>query len=215
MAIGNGRHVCGLLAIADTVRPGAAEALRSLREGGIEHLVMLTGDNWTTAMGIAREAGIDEVPAELLPKDKVSVVEKLVEKYGVVAMIGDGVYDAPAMAFASFGIAMGAAGSDAAIETADVALMTDDLRKLPWLIGHSKRTRRVIRHNIVFSLGVKAAFVVLTFGGFATLWGAIAADVGASLLVVANALRLLRPGMEAMPSGERTKQAIDGMVAGS
>jgi Cd2+/Zn2+-exporting ATPase len=195
VAIGNNRHVCGLLAIADTVRPAAARMLRALRASGIEHVVMLTGDNRATAQAIARELGIDEVQAELLPEDKVQAIERLVDKYGEVAMVGDGVNDAPSMARASFGIAMGAAGSDAAIETADIALMTDDLEKLPWLISHSRRTLIIIRQNIVFALGVKAAFVVLTFAGFATLWGAIAADVGASLLVVSNALRLLRPGL--------------------
>jgi len=193
VAIGNDRHVCGLLAIADTVRPGAAETLSALRSSGIDHLVMLTGDNQATADAIASAVGIDEVHAELLPDDKVAAVERLVETYGEVAMVGDGVNDAPAMACASFGIAMGVAGSDAAIETADIALMTDDLGKLPWLVSHSRRTSRIIRQNIVFALGVKAVFVVLTFAGFATLWGAIAADVGASLLVVTNALRLLRP----------------------
>lgn len=214
VAIGNDRHVCGLLALADTMRPGAAETLQLLRKAGIEHLVMLTGDNRTTAEAIARAAGIDEVHAELLPEDKVAVVERLVEKYGIVAMVGDGVNDAPAMARASFGIAMGAAGSDAAIETADIALMTDDLAKLPWLLGHSKHTLAIIRQNIVFSLGVKAAFVVLTFAGFATLWGAIAADVGASLLVVTNALRLLRPGIGPRTGSEDTKLAIEAMVVG-
>lgn len=190
--VGNDRHVCGLLAIADTVRPDAAQALRQLRAAGIEHLVMLTGDNRTTADAIARSVGIDEVHAELLPEHKVEVVEQLVEKYGRVAMVGDGVNDAPAMARAHCGIAMGAAGSDAAIETADIALMTDDLDRLPWLRRHARRTVGVIRANIAFSLGIKALFVVLTFTGFATLWGAIAADLGATLLVVLNALRLLR-----------------------
>ncbi len=194
VVIGNANHVCGLIAVADTVRPAAREVIGALRQRGVAHLVMLTGDNQATARAIAAEVGIDEVRAELLPEDKVAAVEELVSKYGTVAMVGDGVNDAPAMARASFGIAMGAMGSDAAIETADIALMTDDLRKLSWLIGHSRRTLAVIRQNITFSLGVKAVFVILTFAGYATLWGAIAADVGASLLVVANALRLLRPG---------------------
>ena len=192
IVIGNERHVCGLIAAADTVRPEAAEFITALRAAGIAHVVMLTGDNAATATAIARRVGIDEVRAELLPEDKVAAVAALVTQYGTVAMVGDGVNDAPAMARASFGIAMGAIGTDAAIETADIALMTDDLAKLPWLIRHSRRTLRIIRENISFALGVKAIFVVLTFVGYATLWGAIAADVGASLLVVANALRLLR-----------------------
>ena len=192
VVIGNERQVCGLIAVADTVRPEAASVIGDLRARGVEHLIMLTGDNRATAEAIAREVGIDEVHAELLPEDKVRAVEELVSKYGIVAMVGDGVNDAPAMARASFGIAMGAAGSDAAIETADIALMTDDLAKLPWLVEHSRRTLAIIRQNIAFSLGIKALFVALTFAGYATLWGAIAADVGASLLVVMNALRLLR-----------------------
>ena len=192
VVIGNATHVCGLIALADKVRPTARGVISALRQSGIEHLIMLTGDNQATANAIAAEVGIDEVRAELLPEDKVAAVAELVEKYETVAMIGDGVNDAPAMARASFGIAMGAMGSDAAIETADIALMTDDLDKLPWLVGHSKRTLAIIRQNIVFSLGVKVVFVVLTFAGFASLWGAIAADVGASLLVVSNAMRLLR-----------------------
>ena len=192
VVIGNERRVCGLIAVADTVRPEAARVIGDLRATGVKHLIMLTGDNRVTAEAIARQVGIDEVHAELLPEDKVRAVEELVSKYGTVAMVGDGVNDAPAMARASFGIAMGAAGSDAAIETADIALMADDLAKLPWLIEHSRRTLAIIRQNIAFSLAVKALFVALTFAGYATLWGAIAADVGASLLVVMNALRLLR-----------------------
>ncbi len=193
VVVGNEKHVCGFITLADTLRPTAADTLLQLRDTGIEHLVMLTGDNQGTADVIAREVGIDEVHAELLPADKVAAVESLVEKYHQVAMIGDGVNDAPALARATLGIAMGAAGSDAAIETADIALMSDDLTKLPWLINHSRRTLNIIRQNILFSLAVKALFVVLTFAGFASLWAAIAADMGASLLVIFNGLRLLRP----------------------
>lgn len=192
VVIGNEAHVCGLVAIADTIRPETSVALRALRDAGIGHLVMLTGDNRATAESIGREAGIDEIQADLLPADKVSAIEALVARHGIVAMVGDGVNDAPAMASASLGIAMGAAGSDAAIEAADIALMGDDLSKLPWLVAHSRRTLSIIRQNIGFSLAVKVAFALLTFVGLASLWGAIAADMGASLLVVANGLRLLR-----------------------
>lgn len=191
IVVGNDRHVCGLIAVADTIRPEARTIIRELHAAGISHVVMLTGDNRVTAEAIAREVGIDEVHAELLPEDKVRKIEELVMRYGTVAMVGDGVNDAPALARANLGIAMGAIGSDAAIETADIALMTDDVSKLPWLVRHAKRTLAIIRQNITFSLGVKAVFVVLTFAGMASLWGAIAADTGASLLVVANALRLL------------------------
>lgn len=192
IVIGNARHVCGLIAVADTIRPQARKVVAQLHASGVKHVVMLTGDNRVTAQAIAREVGIDEVHAELLPEDKLAKIESLVARFGTVAMVGDGVNDAPALARANLGIAMGAIGSDAAIETADIALMTDDISKLPWLVNHAKRTLAVIRQNIVFSLGVKAVFLALTFAGMASLWGAIAADVGASLLVVANALRLLR-----------------------
>lgn len=192
VVVGNEEHVCGFITLADAIRKETRDAIRQLHEAGVEHLVMLTGDNEGTARAIAKEAGIDEVHAELLPEDKVAAVERLVDKYGYVAMIGDGVNDAPALARASLGLAMGAAGSDAAIETADIALMSDDLSKLPWLIHHSHRTLKIIRQNIVFSLALKVLFVILTFAGFASLWAAIAADMGASLLVIANGLRLLR-----------------------
>lgn len=191
VVVGNDEHVCGFITLADAIREETRDAIRQLHQAGVEHLVMLTGDNEGTARAIAREAGIDEVHAELLPEDKVAAVERLVKQYEHVAMIGDGVNDAPALARASLGLAMGAAGSDAAIETADIALMSDDLSKLPWLIHHSRRTLNIIRQNIVFSLTVKAMFAVLTFGGFASLWAAIAADMGASLLVIGNGLRLL------------------------
>lgn len=192
VVVGNDEHVCGFITLADVIREETRAAIRQLHEAGVEQLVMLTGDNEGTAKAIAKEAGIDEVHAELLPEDKVVAVERLVKQYEHVAMIGDGVNDAPALARASLGLAMGAAGSDAAIETADIALMSDDLSKLPWLIHHSRRTLSIIRQNIAFSLAVKALFVVLTFAGFASLWAAIAADMGASLLVIGNGLRLLK-----------------------
>jgi len=152
---------------------------------------MLTGDNEGTARAVAEAVGIDEFRAELLPEDKVAAVEELVEKYERVAMVGDGINDAPAMARATVAIAMGAAGSDAAIETADIALMSDDLSRIPWLIKHSRRVLRTIKSNIWFALGTKAVFLALALLGLATLWMAIAADMGASLLVIANSLRLL------------------------
>ncbi|MBL9081737.1 MAG: cation-translocating P-type ATPase [Planctomycetales bacterium] len=192
VVVGNSDHVCGFLVLADTVRPAAVQTLKALRDVGIEHLIMLSGDNTPTAQAIAREVGVDEVHAELLPSDKVTAMEKLVERYGKVAMIGDGINDAPALGRATVGIAMGGIGSDAAIETADIALMGDDISQLPWLIMHSRRTLTIIRQNIFFSLGLKAAFVVLALLGHASLWAAIAADTGASLLVILNALRCLR-----------------------
>lgn len=195
VAVGDQNSVWGLIAIADAVRPEAKLVVAALHAAGVERVVMLTGDNRATAEVIARETGVDEVMAELLPEDKVAAIERLVGQFhkagSAVAMIGDGVNDAPAMARADLGIAMGAIGSDAAIETADVALMSDDLSKLPWLIQHSKATLAIIRQNIGFSLAVKLLFTGLTVAGFASLWGAIAADVGASLLVVLNGLRLL------------------------
>ncbi len=192
IAIGNDQHVCGLIAVADQPRPQIKSVLQSLKQQKIKHLAMLTGDNQITAENIAKACGIDEVHAELLPADKVDVISQMVEQYGNVAMIGDGINDAPALGRANLGIAMGVMGSDAAIETADIALMGDDLSKLPWLINHSKRTLRIIRQNIVFALTLKAIVAVLAFAGLATLWEAIAADTGASLLVVANGLRLLK-----------------------
>jgi Cd2+/Zn2+-exporting ATPase len=189
--MGTTDHVCGFVTLADTVRPESKQAIRELKALGIEHIVMLTGDNAATAQRIADEVGIAAVQSELLPVDKVSAIEKLVEQYGAVAMIGDGVNDAPAMGRATIATAMAAAGSDAAIEAADVALMSDDLRLLPWLVRHSRRTLAVIKQNVIVSIGVKIVFVCLTFAGVASLWMAIAADMGVSLLVVANALRLL------------------------
>ncbi|WP_246245703.1 heavy metal translocating P-type ATPase [Mesorhizobium zhangyense] len=196
--IGNDEHLCGIIALADTIRPEAKAILSALHAEGVKEVVMLTGDNRAAANAVAQAVGIDTVRAELLPEQKVEAIDALTKRHAMVAMIGDGVNDAPAMARAHFGIAMGAIGSDAAIETADIALMTDDLSKVPWLIRHSRRAMSIIRQNIVFALGVKALFVALTALGIATMWGAIAADVGASLLVVGNALRLLNAGDKRM-----------------
>lgn len=192
IVVGKDEHVCGMIGLADRIRDEAAAAIRQMREAGIERIVMLTGDNRGTGEAIGRQAGVDEVRAELLPEEKVTAVEALVRQYKHVAMIGDGVNDAPAMARATLGIAMGAAGTDAALETADIALMSDDLRGVAWLVQHSRLTLAIIRQNIFASLTVKAVFVALTLAGHASLWAAIAADMGASLLVIANGLRLLR-----------------------
>lgn len=191
VVVGNDEHVCGFIAVADRIRHNAKAAISALRSAGIEKVIVLTGDNQGTAASVGREVGADEVRAELLPTDKLNVIEQLVSQYRHVAMVGDGVNDAPAMARAPLGIAMGAAGSDAAIETADIALMSDNLSRIPWLVRHAQRTLSIIRQNITASLGVKVLFVALTFAGRASLWGAIAADMGVSLAVVFNALRLL------------------------
>ncbi len=190
--IGNEEHVCGLISIADTIRGHAAAVIDELKKTGIQHVVMLTGDNQGTADAIAKTVGLDEVHAELLPEDKLKIVEELVRRYKHVAMVGDGINDAPALAAASLGIAMGAAGTDAAIETADIALMSDDLTRIPWLVHHAQRTLNIIRQNITFALGLKLVFMGLALANLATLWMAIAADMGASLIVIANALRLLQ-----------------------
>jgi Cd2+/Zn2+-exporting ATPase len=192
VAVGTADHVCGLISIVDTLREQAPGALRELRNRGIRRVVMLTGDNAGTAAAVARAAGIDGYLAELLPEDKLKAVHDLAREFQHVAMVGDGVNDAPAMAAASLGIAMGAAGSDAAIETADIALMTDDLSRLPWLIGHARRVLTTIQVNIAFALGLKVIVMALALTGHATLWMAIAADMGASLVVVFWSLRLLR-----------------------
>ncbi len=189
-------HLCGMMSITDEVRPEAPSVVRSLKKMGIERVILITGDNERTGEAVAAATGVDRYQAELLPQDKVDVVSHLNSKYGRVAMVGDGVNDAPAMAASNLGIAMGAIGADAAIETADVALMSDDLTKLPWLIAHSRRTLGVIRQNIAFSLAVKLLFLAMAAGGVASLWSAIAADMGASLTVIFNGLRLLHRGSE-------------------
>jgi Cd2+/Zn2+-exporting ATPase len=182
----------GIIALADRPRESARDAIDLLRRQGVERVVMLTGDNHASAAVLARELGVDETYAELLPHDKVEAVQQLREKYGTVAMVGDGVNDAPALAAADVGIAMGAAGTDVALETADIALMADELLKIPFAIRLGRATLRNIQMNVSLSLGLKAVFLALAVMGSATLWMAVMADMGASLLVIANGMRLLR-----------------------
>ena len=184
--------VIGMITVADSSREAARDVIDLLRGQGLRRVVMLSGDNAAAASTVARELGITEHRAELLPEDKVDAVRALKTRYGTIAMVGDGVNDAPALAAADVGIAMGAAGSDAALETADVALMGDDLSKIPFALRLSRATLRNIKTNIAASLLLKFVFLVLALTGHATLWMAIVADTGASLLVIANGLRLLR-----------------------
>jgi Cd2+/Zn2+-exporting ATPase len=181
-----------LLAVSDMLRPGVAQVMADLKQTGIQRTVMLTGDNERTAHRIAAQVRVDEVRARLLPEDKVKAVEELEAQYGQLAMVGDGVNDAPAMARATIGIAMGVAGTDAALETADIALMGDDLGRLPFTIGLSRQALRTIQVNIAVSLAVKGLFLLLALAGTATLWMAVFADMGMSLLVTLNGLRMLR-----------------------
>ena len=189
--LGTDQGAIGLIAIADQLREEVADAFQTLRAAGIHRLVMLTGDNRGTAEAIAQRLGIEEYLADLLPEDKVEKVRELSRRYGTVGMVGDGVNDAPALAAANIGIAMGAAGTDQALETADVALMGDDLTKLPFAIMLGRHAVRVVQQNITISLAIKALFLALAVPGYATLWMAVGADMGASLLVIFNGLRLL------------------------
>ena len=182
----------GIIAVADRSRDTGKAAIEMLRQQGVESIVMLTGDGAGTARAIGSELGVDEVRAELLPEDKVTAIRELRAKHGTVAMVGDGVNDAPALALADVGIAMGAAGSDAALETADVALMADDLLRIPYTLRLSRATVRNIKTNLAISIAMKAGFVIAAIAGVATLWVAVLADTGASVIVIANALRLLR-----------------------
>jgi Cd2+/Zn2+-exporting ATPase len=184
-------EILGIIAIADTLRPDVSEALRLIHAAGIEKIVMLSGDNQRTASAIARQAGIDEAIGDLMPEQKVEHVRQLVSKYQYVGMIGDGVNDAPALAVATVGFAMGAIGSDTAIETADIALMKDDLTRVAETVLLGRRTLAIIRFNVGFALGIKAVVLILAFMGIAGLWLAILADTGATLLVILNSLRLL------------------------
>ena len=190
--VGIDGRLAGMIALADAPRPEAPAAIRAIKDAGIRETIMLTGDRQAVADGIARQLGVDGVEAELLPDQKVRAVENLLSRYGTVGMVGDGINDAPALARATVGIAMGAAGTDAALETADIALMGDDLGKIADTMRLSRAAKRVILQNITLALAIKAVFLVLAVGGVATLWEAVFADVGASLLVIANGMRLLR-----------------------
>ena len=180
-----------VLGVADALRPTSAEAIAALRRLGV-HPVMLSGDNPDAARHVGQQLGLDDARGGLLPQDKLAAIEGLQAQHGPVAMVGDGVNDAPALARADIGLAMGAAGTATALETADVAIMDDDPRKLADFIRLSQATGRILWQNIALALGIKALFFALAFSGHATLWMAVFADMGASLLVVFNGLRLLR-----------------------
>lgn len=185
------KNAVGLIALADTLRREAAPTMKALKRAGMAHTIMLTGDNARSASAIASEVGLTEFRADLMPEDKLTVIRELVNQYGQVAMIGDGVNDAPALANATVGIAMGGAGTDVALETADVALMGDDLSKLPFAVGLGRATRAIIMQNLFISLGVIAFLVVTSLMGFVSIGIAILFHEGSTLVVVANALRLL------------------------
>jgi Cd2+/Zn2+-exporting ATPase len=181
----------GVIGLADTLRKEAKKCIEELKKKGIKHITMLSGDNERVVSAIADQLGIDGFHAGMLPEEKVEAVKKLLSHYGKVAMVGDGINDAPALGISTVGIAMGVAGTDTALETADVALMSDDLLKLPFFVHLSRRTLSTIKTNIGFSILVKAAFIVLALLGMANLWMAVAADTGTSLLVILYAMRLI------------------------
>jgi Cd2+/Zn2+-exporting ATPase len=190
--LGTADRLLAVLALADQLRPESEQAVADLRAGGIRHIAILTGDNRATAERIAQEVGADTVRAEVLPDQTLEAVRALRREFGSLAMVGDGVNDAPALAGATVGIAMGVAGSDVALETADVALMTDDLSRLPFLVELGRQAVRVVRQNIAFALLVKAVAIAAVFPGWLTLWLAVLGDMGASVLVTLNGMRLLR-----------------------
>jgi Cd2+/Zn2+-exporting ATPase len=197
--VSHGGAPLGVIGLADHLRANGQDAVAGLRAEGVERIVLLTGDTGAAAAAVRARTGVDEVQADLLPAAKVEAVESLRRQYGPVAMVGDGINDAPALAAADVGIAMGAAGSDVALETADVALMSDQIERVPFAIRLARATLANIRVNIGIALGLKLAFVVLAAAGVATLWMAILADTGASLLVTANSLRLLAAGRAVTP----------------
>lgn len=191
MWISDGKTALGLIALADTLRHEAPATMKSLKQIGVTHTIMLTGDNARAASAIAAEVGLTEFRAGLMPDDKLTVIRELVQQYGQVAMIGDGVNDAPALASATVGIAMGGAGTDVALETADVALMGDDLSNLPFAVGLGRATRAIILQNLVVSLGVIVLLIAASLTGLISIGIAVIFHEGSTLVVVANALRLL------------------------
>lgn len=194
MMLGSQQEVLAFIAVADAVRASSKGVIEELHAIGVQKTIMLTGDNERAAHAIGRQLGLedDDIEAELLPQDKLESIKRLRQKYRGVAMVGDGVNDAPALAASTVGIAMGGAGTDTALETADIALMGDDLQKLPYTIRLSRKTLAIIKQNIAFSLGIKLLALVLIMPGWLTLWLAILADMGATLIVTLNSLRLLK-----------------------
>ncbi|WP_292380163.1 heavy metal translocating P-type ATPase [Methanosarcina sp. UBA289] len=192
MMLGDEERVLGLIAVADVLRENSGQAINKLKKVGIKKVIMLTGDNESTARAIATKSGVDDFRADLLPEDKVDAIKSLLAEHGKVAMVGDGVNDAPAMAISTVGIAMGAAGTDTALETADIALMADDLTKLTYTMRLSRKTLSIIKQNISFALIIKGLILLMVVPGWLTLWLAVAGDMGSSLLVTLNGMRLLR-----------------------
>lgn len=192
MVAGTSKEVLGLIAVADVLRENSKNVIENLHSMGIQKTIMLTGDNEGTANAIGEQVSVSDIKAELLPQDKLTFIKDLRNKYDRVAMVGDGVNDAPALAASTIGIAMGGAGTDTALETADIALMADDLGKLPFTVKLSRKALSIIKQNITFSLGIKLVALLLVIPGWLTLWIAIFADMGATLIVTLNGLRLLR-----------------------
>ncbi|MBU9714819.1 heavy metal translocating P-type ATPase [Evansella tamaricis] len=192
MILGTKKEILAIIAVADEVRETSKNVIHKLHEAGIKRTIMLTGDNQRTAKAIGKQIGVSHIEADLLPQDKLRLINELNEKHQSVAMVGDGVNDAPALAASTVGIAMGGAGTDTALETADIVLMSDDLTKLPYTMSLSRRALAIIKQNITFSLMIKAVALLLVVPGWLTLWLAIFADMGATLLVTLNSLRLLK-----------------------
>jgi len=192
MIIGTAKEILAVIAVADEVRESSKEIIQKLHQLGIKKTIMLTGDNKGTAKAIGGQVGVSDIEAELMPQDKLDFIKQLRSEYGHVAMVGDGVNDAPALAASTVGIAMGGAGTDTALETADVALMGDDLRKLPFTIKLSRKTLNIIKANIAFAIAIKFIALLLVIPGWLTLWIAIVSDMGATLLVALNGLRLMK-----------------------